>query len=192
MQMTEQKWRSPTGHSIASDVTDKLPPKTDDFLTRGNDDVQAALGEYQRDGLIESADWLEDCADCMDDEGLDRDNHARHFRAGANAIRAALTAKQEPVNIIVSNLTILMFLMGYQGGTIHQCAEYLQTTTDDILNATKERMEHLMRVAQLIGAKRYTADMTDALKYAHSQMQPFCDDTIVRQAIYRADQKGGV
>lgn len=57
------------------------------------DDTQAALGEYQRDGLIESADWLEDCADCMDDEGLDRDNHARHFRAGANAIRATLTAQ---------------------------------------------------------------------------------------------------
>jgi len=57
-----------------------------------NDNTQAALDEYQRDGLIESADWLEDCADCMDDEGLDRDNHARHFRAGANAIRAALTA----------------------------------------------------------------------------------------------------
>lgn len=104
----------------------------------------------------------------------------------AYTIRATLTAKQELVNTI-SNLTILMFLMGYQGGTIHQCAEYLQTTTYDILNANKERMECLMRVAQLIGAKRYTADMTDALKYAHSQMQPFCDDTIVRKAIARAE-----
>lgn len=26
--MTDQKWRSPNGHSIASDVTDKLPPYT--------------------------------------------------------------------------------------------------------------------------------------------------------------------
>ncbi len=35
--MTDTKWRSPTGHSISSDVTDKLPPKTGDFLTRGQD-----------------------------------------------------------------------------------------------------------------------------------------------------------
>ena len=62
-------------------------------------DRQAALDEYQRDGLIESADWLEDCADCMDDEGLDRDNHARHFRAGANAIRATLDRLSAPVGV---------------------------------------------------------------------------------------------
>ena len=38
--MTDEKWRSPTGHSIASHETDKLPPKGE-----RNNDVQAALGE---------------------------------------------------------------------------------------------------------------------------------------------------
>lgn len=36
---------------------------------------------------IESAKWLENCAESMEEEGLDRDNNARHFRAGAEAIR---------------------------------------------------------------------------------------------------------
>ena len=34
------------------------------------------------------------------------------------------------------------------------------------------------------------AELLEALKYAHSQMQPFCDDTIVKQAIALAEQKG--
>lgn len=33
--MTDTKWRSPTGYSVANRETDKLPPKTGDFLTRG-------------------------------------------------------------------------------------------------------------------------------------------------------------
>lgn len=41
--MTDTKWRSHTGHSISSDVTDKLPPETGDFLTRGQDDVSEDL-----------------------------------------------------------------------------------------------------------------------------------------------------
>ncbi len=36
--MTDEKWRSPNGHSIASDVTDKLPPKDE-----ARDDVSEAL-----------------------------------------------------------------------------------------------------------------------------------------------------
>lgn len=36
------------------------------------------------------------------------------------------------------------------------------------------------------------AELLGALKYAHSMMQPFCDDAIVKQAIARAEQKGGV
>ena len=36
-------------------------------------------------------------------------------------------------------------------------------------------------------------ELLDALKYAHSQMQPFCSDEIVKKAIARAEaQKGGV
>lgn len=38
-------------------------------------------------GADESAVWLDDCAEGMEEEGLDRENNARHFRAGAKAIR---------------------------------------------------------------------------------------------------------
>lgn len=45
----------------------------------------------------ESAQWLDDCAECMEDEGLDRENNARHFRAGAKAIRTLLQQAAEPL-----------------------------------------------------------------------------------------------
>lgn len=54
----------------------------------------------------------------------------------------------------IQNMMILMFIMGFQGGTVHQCAEYLGTTTDDILSATPGRMEDLMRQAQIVRNKR--------------------------------------
>ena len=54
----------------------------------------------------------------------------------------------------IPNMMILMFIMGFQGGTIQQCAEYLGTTPDDILYATPGRMEDLMRQAQLVRNKR--------------------------------------
>ena len=47
-----------------------------------------------------------------------------------------------------TNLVALQFAMGYQGGTIHQMAEALRVSTDDILNADDERMGELLRKAQ--------------------------------------------
>ncbi len=44
--MTDQKWRSPTGHSIASDVTDKMPPK---------DAFQRVIDEYNTNDLLAEA-----------------------------------------------------------------------------------------------------------------------------------------
>lgn len=34
-----------------------------------------------------SAQYLDDAAECMEQEGLDRENNARHYRAGAAALR---------------------------------------------------------------------------------------------------------
>lgn len=45
-----------------------------------------------------SADWLENCAECMEDEGLDRDNNATHFRNGAKALRNQTTLVAALVN----------------------------------------------------------------------------------------------
>ncbi len=36
--------------------------------------------------LIDSANWLNNVAEQMEDEGLDRENNSRHLRAGASAI----------------------------------------------------------------------------------------------------------
>lgn len=42
------------------------------------------------EGLEEAITFVGDCAEGMEDEGLDRDNHARHFRAAEQAARAYL------------------------------------------------------------------------------------------------------
>lgn len=44
--MTDQKLRSPTGHSIASDVTDKMPPK---------DVFQRVIDEHNTNDLLAEA-----------------------------------------------------------------------------------------------------------------------------------------
>lgn len=48
----------------------------------------------------------------------------------------------------VPNSVVLMFVRGWQGGTIHEIAAELGVTTTDIQNADFDRMIELMRVAQ--------------------------------------------
>lgn len=48
----------------------------------------------------------------------------------------------------MSNTEILLFVLGYQGGTIHQLAQELEVSQDYILDATYEDMQDLCRLAQ--------------------------------------------
>lgn len=57
----------------------------------------------------------------------------------------------------LSNTEILLFVIGWQGGTVHQLARELMVTGDTILNADREAMEHLCRVAQRIRNERKAA-----------------------------------
>lgn len=47
-----------------------------------------------------------------------------------------------------SNLEILCFILGWQGGTIYQVAEKLEVTPIQILNASEDRLKKLVRIAQ--------------------------------------------
>lgn len=49
----------------------------------------------------------------------------------------------------VPNAVVLMFILGWQGGTIHQVAEKLGVKASDIHTADYARMDELMRQAQL-------------------------------------------
>ncbi len=49
----------------------------------------------------------------------------------------------------LTNTEILCFVLGWQGGTIHQVSRTLSVPSDDILNADAERMRGLCRMAQL-------------------------------------------
>jgi hypothetical protein len=46
------------------------------------------------------------------------------------------------------NTEVLCFVLGWQGGTVHQIAEVLNVTTDAILSADWETMQWLCRLAQ--------------------------------------------
>lgn len=50
----------------------------------------------------------------------------------------------------MTNTHILAFMLGYQGGTVHQIAQELGVETAYIIDATDGEMENLMRKAQRI------------------------------------------
>jgi len=73
----------------------------------------------------------------------------------------------------------------------HWCPKSPLTSFIEMKAKTKEEAVALWNTrAALTEAAELKAQLLEALKYAHSQMQPFCDDTIVKQAIARAEQKG--
>lgn len=51
--------------------------------------------------------------------------------------------------LTISNTEILCFILGWQGGTVHQVAEALGVASELILNADYMLMQHLMRKAQI-------------------------------------------
>lgn len=56
----------------------------------------------------------------------------------------------------VPNTFALCFALGWQGGTVHQVAETLETTVQDILTADEDRMGVLLRLAQQKGREHVT------------------------------------
>lgn len=109
--------------------------------------------------IDESMEYVKDFYTCMDGEGLDREDIGRHFR------NVYGLAYQKLNGYAVHNTEVLLFVMGFQGGTVHQVAKYLETTTDDILYADNERMQDLMRKAQKLGRSRKLSEekMSEAI-----------------------------
>lgn len=54
----------------------------------------------------------------------------------------------------LTNTHILCFVLGWQGGTVHQVAQELGVTTSDIIDAGDARMGELCRVAQKVQWKK--------------------------------------
>lgn len=48
----------------------------------------------------------------------------------------------------LTNTEVLIFVMGHQGGTVHQVADALGIPASGIINAGREEMENLCRAAQ--------------------------------------------
>ena len=72
-----------------------------------------------------------------------------------------------------------------------EALEELANTRMELSLADWSRICSTIRAA-LQSKQSVNQELLEALKYAHSQMQPFCDDTIVKQAIALADQKGQI
>lgn len=82
----------------------------------------------------------------------------------------------------VTNLVALQFAMGYQGGTIHQMADRLRVSTDDILNADDEKMGDLLRKAQgLHVARTEMKRVMKALETAHSYLSKAVADGLLEE-----------
>jgi len=64
------------------------------------------------------------------------------------AVMEALELAAEQYNQIVGNTEILMFIVGWQGGTVHQLAKHLGVTDREIMRADYKQMQDLMRLAQ--------------------------------------------
>jgi Fic family protein len=45
-------------------------------------------------------------------------------------------------------MQILAFILGWQGGTVHQVADELKVSVQDVLNADDDKMQNLCRMAQ--------------------------------------------
>ena len=54
----------------------------------------------------------------------------------------------------MTNCEILCFVLGWQGGTVHQVAQELNTTTDAVINASPKEMRELCRKALGLRNKR--------------------------------------
>ena len=72
---------------------------------------------------------------------------------------------------VISNTEILMFIMGFQGGTVHQLAQVLQETPSSIINADYEYMQHLMRVAQLYAIKRWKRGAEEGIEMDEKELK---------------------
>jgi hypothetical protein len=54
---------------------------------------------------------------------------------------------------------VLCFIMGWQGGTVHQVASALGVEVNDILDASQERMGELARMAQVVYWKEHKGEV---------------------------------
>lgn len=73
--------------------------------------------------------------------------------------RCAVRAYAAMQPYALTNTAILCFVLGYQGGTVHQVAKELGVTVDDIIGADSDKMGILCRMAQRMQWKRLDKDM---------------------------------
>ena len=54
----------------------------------------------------------------------------------------------------LTNVEVLCFVLGWQGGTVHQVADELGVKVDEVLRADHKQMHHWCRMAQHIRKQR--------------------------------------
>ncbi|HEX4283687.1 MAG TPA: hypothetical protein VHZ28_01255, partial [Terracidiphilus sp.] len=96
-----------------------------------------------------------------DDENEDGDHG--EGRTPEEAVRDLLSANT-PQRL--SNTEILCFIVGWQGGTLHQLAEKLGVSTNEILHADYDQMQDLMRLAQKQSGNALNHDLLTVLRKA--------------------------
>src|SRR5690606_34632921 len=67
----------------------------------------------------------------------------KHFYSSLKYMEGYMSAHQ-----FLSNTEVLMFITGWQGGTIHQLSKHLGVSNEEIIDADYDKMQILMRLAQ--------------------------------------------
>lgn len=84
---------------------------------------------------------------------------------------------------VLTNTEILIFILGKQGGTVHQVAETLGVTASEIINANYDKMQDLARAAQV----RRTQELYNIFNCLDNTISPIA--AVRRKAIAERDAK---
>lgn len=116
------------------------------------------------------------CPDHFDENEQVQKECSGYIRDHYRTIRLALEGAVKKMSIqSISNTEILMFILGWQGGTIHQLADAMGVPNWRIMNATYDDMQDLMRLAQQKRAATHPATPIQAALDTLEKMEPYFD-----------------
>lgn len=98
--------------------------------------------------------------------------HEKYLRKQLEESVASSTCYDSPVNGELSFTQVLCFILGWQGGTIHQVAKEINVAVDIILNADYEVKQWLCRIAQLEAGRQSPDPLDEALNSGDGSYKP--------------------
>lgn len=154
--MTASKIMQHVRNSVFSDINNEMDRQIEKFGIQNHPPewyltiLMEEVGEAAK-AALESKFNFDGNGKSAEDNYLEELVQIAAVAASAILCREAQLERQElnqPEKL--TNTEILMYVLGWQGGTIHQLAHEIGINQDEILNADAEKMRELVRVAQTV------------------------------------------